>query len=67
MKTLLGNCVTTSIQLNPEMKMYFERRLSEGKNNMSTINIIRNKILSRIFAVVKRGTPYVQTLNYMAA
>jgi len=31
---------------------------------MATINIIRNKLLSRIFAVVQRGTPYVNTLAY---
>ncbi len=27
---------------------------------MVALNIIRNKIVSRIFATVKRGTPYVE-------
>jgi transposase len=66
MKALLNMCATTSIICNPEMKAYFEKRKAEGKNGMSTINIIRNKILARIFAVVKRGTPYVNTLGYVA-
>lgn len=48
------------------MKAYFEKRKAEGKNGMSTINIIRNKLLARIFAVVNRGTPYVNTLSYVA-
>jgi transposase len=64
MKALLSSCATSAIQYNPEMKAYFEKRISEGKHAMSTLNIIRNKILSRIFAVVKRGTPYVNTLGF---
>lgn len=65
-KTLLSNAASTSIQFNPEMKLYYHRRLKEGKNKMSTQNVIRNKIVSRIFAVVQRGTPYVDTLKYAA-
>lgn len=65
-KSLLDQCAKTALQHNPEMKQYYERRLKEGKDKMSTINIIRNKILARIFAVVKRGTPYVNTLRYAA-
>ncbi len=33
---------------------------------MSTINIIRNKLLSRVFAVVNRETPYVDFMKYAA-
>lgn len=47
-----------AIQYNEEMKTYYERRLKEGKTKMSSLNMVRNKMLSRIFAVVKRGTPY---------
>ncbi|SHG65863.1 hypothetical protein SAMN05444483_1211, partial [Salegentibacter echinorum] len=38
----------------------------QNKEKMSTINVIRNKLLARIFAVVKRGTPYVDTMRYAA-
>ena len=65
-KALLSNAATTSILYNPEMRLYYEKRINEGKNKRSTQNIIRNKIVSRIFAVVKRGTPYVETLKYAA-
>ena len=64
LKSLLSNSATVSIRHNPEMKMYYQKRLQERKNKMSTINIIRNKILSRVFAVVQRGTPYVDTLRF---
>lgn len=63
-KVLLTNSATSSILHNPEMRIYYEKRISEGKSVMSTINVIRNKIVARVFAVVKRGTPYVDTLGY---
>lgn len=65
-KSLLDLCAKSSIQNNMEMKKYYEKRLSEGKTKMGTINIIRNKLLSRIFAVVKRESPYVNFLGYAA-
>jgi len=65
-KSLLDLCAKSAIQHNPEMKIFYQKRVEEGKNEMSTINIIRNKLLARIFAVVNRGTPYVDTLRYAA-
>ena len=65
-KALLSCCASTSIQHNPEMKLYYQRRIEEGKNEMSTLNIVRNKLLARIFAVVQRQTPYVDTLKFAA-
>lgn len=65
-KSLLDLCAKSAIQSNQEMKQYYQRRIDEGKSKMSTINIIRNKLLSRIFAVVKRETNYVNTLAYAA-
>jgi transposase len=65
-KTLLNCCAVSAIQHNHEMRIYYQRRLAEGKNERSTINMIRNKLLARIFAVVERGTPYVNVLKYAA-
>ena len=64
-KTLLSSSTATSLLHNPEMRLYYQKRISEGKNEMSTKNIIRNKIVARVFAAVKRGTPYVNTLKYV--
>ena len=63
-KALLNMCACTAILCCREMKAYYDRRVGEGKNKMSTMNIIRNKVLARAFAVVKRGTPYVDTMRY---
>jgi len=66
LKSLLDLCAKTSIQHNTEMRIYYEKRIAEGKNKMSTINIIRNKLVARMFAVVKRGENYVDTMKYAA-
>mgnify|MGYP006286614713 CR=1 FL=1 len=65
-KALLGCCANSAIRYNPEMALYYQRRVDEGKNEMSTINIVRNKLLARIFAVVHRETPYVETCKFAA-
>jgi len=46
------------------MKVYYESWVEKGKNKMSTIDIIRNKLLARIFAVVRRQSPYVDLMKY---
>jgi len=65
-KSLLNMAAMSSIQLNGEYKNYYHRRLAEGKNKMSTLNIIRNKLVFRAFAVVKRRTPYVDLYKFAA-
>jgi transposase len=66
-KSLLHTCALNAIVYNPEMKTYYDKRTELGKSKMSTLNIIRNKILARIFAVVNRGTPYVNVHKYVDA
>lgn len=66
LKSLLNIAAMGAVQLNGEYRSYYQRRTEEGKNKMSTLNIIRNKLVFRIFAVVKRGTPYVDLLKFAA-
>ncbi len=66
LKAIINMCAISAIQHNPEMKQYDQKRVLEGKNKMSTINIIRNKLIARVFAVVKRQTPYVDTMKFAA-
>ncbi len=58
MKTLLDLAAKSAIQYDKELREYYLRRTTAGKSKMSTINVVRNKILFRMFAVVKRQTPY---------
>ena len=66
MKALLNLASGSAIQSDPELKAYYKRRIEAGKSKMSTLNIIRNKLINRVFAVVKRGTPYVPLHQFAA-
>ncbi len=66
LKSLLNIAAMGAVRLKGEYKTYYERRTEEGKNKMSTLNIIRNKLLFRMFAVVKRQTPYVDLTMFAA-
>ncbi len=66
LKSILSMCAASAIQYSPEMRIYYQQRVEEGKNKMCVINIIRNKLLHRIFAVINRGTPYLELNKYAA-
>ena len=59
MKSLLDCCAKSAIQHDEELKQYYQKRVEMGKSKMSTINIVRNKLLYRMFAVIKRQSPFV--------
>lgn len=66
LKSLLNMCALNAKARDYEMKLYYERKVAEGKSKMLILNNIRNKILGRVFAVVNRGTPYVNTQKFAA-
>lgn len=59
LKKLLHLCALTAIQHYEEFKTYYTRKKQEGKNSMSILNAIRNKIVLRAVAVVNNQKPYV--------
>jgi transposase len=58
LKTALHMAALSAMKLDKELKVFYQRKVSEGKNKMSVINAIRNKLVHRIFAVVKRERLY---------
>jgi len=66
LKSLLNLCASSAVQHDPELKLYFKSRTEKGTHKMNTINAVRNKLLARVFAVVRRGTPYVNMCRYAA-
>lgn len=66
MKKLLHLAAVNASYYDPELHEYYLRRQKEGKSSMTTLNIIRNKIVARAFAIVRRGTPYVNIKQYIA-
>jgi len=63
MKTLLDLAAKSAIQYDKELRKYYLKRIESGKSKKSTRNIVRNKIIYRMFAVVKRQTPFIE--NYL--
>lgn len=63
-KALLGNGVNSAIQHDKELRAYYQRKLDDGKNKFTVLNALKNKLISRVFATVKRGTPYVELFRY---
>ena len=65
-KSILHLAAMSAVRYNAELRSYYVRRIASGKNKMSTLNIIRNKLISRIFAIVARQTPYVDVFKFAA-
>ena len=63
-KTLLHMCAIGCIGRKGELKDYYERKVAEGKNKMLVINAMRNKLVHRIFAVVRDGVMYQKKYKY---
>lgn len=64
LKTLLHMCAVGCIGRKGEYKDYFERKVAAGKNKMLVINAVRNKIVHRIFAVVRNQVMYQKNYQY---
>jgi len=64
LKTLLHMCALAAVKVEGEFKRYYERKLEEGKHVMSILNAIKNKLLLRVAAVLRRDTNYVSNYVY---
>jgi transposase len=58
LKSLLTMGAISAIQHDPELKAKYEQKLKEGKAKMCVINIIRAKLIERVFAVIKKQKAY---------
>jgi transposase len=58
LKTALHMCALSALRVEGELRTYYLRKVAEGKNKMSVINALRNKIIQRIFACVKNKILY---------
>lgn len=63
LKTTLHMAAMTAVKLDPQLKAYYERKtITEGKNKMSVLNAVRNKLVHRIFACQKNDRYYVKSV-----
>lgn len=57
-KSILHMAAMRAARIDGELRDYYLRKVDEGKNKMSVLNAIRNKIIHRAFAVIKHKKPY---------
>lgn len=65
-KAELDMAARTSIQHDPEMNHYYQRRAAMGKHHMSIMNEVKFKLILRMFAVVNNNEFYVKNQNIAA-
>lgn len=62
-KADLSISILPAISLDPEIRSYWLRKKAEGKHTGVIMNAIKFKLVLRMFAVVRRGAPYVKLKN----
>jgi transposase len=63
-KSLLHLAALSAIQMQGDLQEYYKRKVSEGKNKMSVLNAIRNKLILRVFACINQNREYEKIYYY---
>lgn len=63
LKKLLHLAAMSAIQCCEEIRLYYQRKVAQGKNKMAVINAVRNKLISRVFACIKQERLYEKTYS----
>jgi transposase len=64
LKSLLHLAAMQNVKrLNSSLSMYYQRKVKEGKNKMSILNALRNKLIHRIFSCVNNDKKYEDRLT----
>jgi len=58
LKSLIHMGNMSAIQVKGDLQDYYVRKLGEGKHTMLVLNAVRNKLIHRVCAVVRRGEKY---------
>lgn len=58
LKKLLHICALTAATYDPELKVYYQRKVEESKNKLLVLNNVRNKLIHRICTFIKENRVY---------
>jgi len=58
LKSLLHMCALNAVRYDPQLKLYYQRKVEEGKHKMNVLNNVKNKLIHRIYAVISTGQEY---------
>ncbi len=67
LKTLLHLAARAVLTTKGELRQYYDRKVAEGKAKMAVLSAIGNKIILRIFAVIRNETIYQKNYQYSFA
>lgn len=59
-KSLLSNGIAAAIRWDEGINRYYHKKIAEGKHKGVVLNAVKNKLIHRAFAVIKRQTAYVK-------
>jgi transposase len=62
-KSLLTMAAISAINHDPQLKEKYKQKLQQGKPKMVAVNIIRFKLIERIFSVIKSQTTYILSIS----
>lgn len=65
LKAELTQAARSAIMHDDELRLYYERKTREGKAFGVVLNAVKFKLICRMFAVIKRGTPYVMRKSFL--
>ena len=65
LKADLTGAVKTCLNHDKEIIKYYDRKRAEGKAHGVVANAVKFKLLLRMFAVIKRGTPFVRKPDFI--
>ena len=60
LRHMLFNAAFVARRNNPDLKRYHEQKMREGKHYFSALCAVERKLVHLIYAVWKRGTPFVR-------
>lgn len=55
----LWQAASMAIQFDPELKAYYQAKRAQGKHHGTALGAVCNKLISRIFIILKEQRPYI--------
>ena len=67
LKANLSSGARSAVQHDQELKIYYERKLAEGKSTKCVINCVRAKLIARMFAVIRKKQEFKRNYTHNLA
>jgi transposase len=58
LKKALHMAALSAVKWCVPIKLFYEKKVAEGKNKMSVLNAVRNKIIHMVFAMIRKNEKY---------